>query len=141
MRARYLIRLASGMQCNPVVMGLAIFIFAGLAVTGAAGIRAHETGTFQAARGVMAGALTLAALGGLAAVMRWAWAQDAPREPAIPLDADETEVMMSWLSDADREAIAAEAELLAADGTTVLVSGNGALYGLQDDLAEDEEAL
>lgn len=131
-------RLASGMQCNPAVAGLAVVIV--LALAGEAEIRAHETGLAQAARGAAAGAAVLVVLGGLACLARWVSAQDAPQPeyvmPVVTL-IDEPDVrMMPAVSAGDRADMEAEADRLA-DGTLdFVVTARGSLFELDE---QDEE--
>lgn len=128
----------AALQCNPAVAGLAVLV--ALAVMSAAGIRAHEAGVLQALRGAAAGALTLAVLAGLRAMARWVSAQDAPRpetDHAIPLPPDATAVTPGR-ADADRAAMAADADALRDGQLDMVFTACGNLFELDDSKAGED---
>ena len=78
--------MASGLQCNPGVTLTALAVMFGLVYGGGRAVRQHHAGIVQAAHGAAAALLVLAALGLMAAVMRWAWQLPVPEpvpEPAV----------------------------------------------------------
>jgi len=131
-------RRAVTLQCNPAVAGLAVL--AALVLMSAAEIRQHETGILQALRGAAAGALTLAVVAGLHAMARWVTAQDAPREPVIPLVLDQTAVMIAEPAQADdaMAAMAADADALRDGRLDMVFTAGGNLFELDDSLADED---
>lgn len=125
------------MQCNPAAIGLGLAVIIGWVVLAGADyeLHLHWTGFMQIVAGTGAALACLAAAGLVTGAMRIveatpvpvtpARAQEPARQPAV--------VTAMTLRPEERADMEAEADLLAAGDTTLLVSGNGALYGLQDE--------
>lgn len=126
------------MQCSPAATGLGtafvIALVAGLVVDHELAV--HWTGFTQAAVGAGAALACLAAAALVAGVMRLVESTPVPVNPVLDVPASRKPAVVTALTlrPEERAEMEAEADLLAAGDTTLLVSGNGAVYGLQDDL-------
>lgn len=126
-------------QCNPAVIGAGLILVIGWIV--AAGVdhelTVHRAGFVQLAAGTGAVLACLAAAGLVIAAMRLVESTPVPVKPALeqapPLGRRPATITAMTLRPEERAEMEAEADLLAAGDTTLLVSGAGALYGLQDE--------
>lgn len=135
-------RRQGSVQCNPAAIGLFILAVCGiLAIQADHELRAHWTGFTQFVAGLGAVLACLAAALLIAGAMRIVESTPVLVTPVrdVPTGRKPAVVTAMALRPEERADMEAEADLLAADDTTLVVSGNGALYGLQDDL-EGEDA-
>jgi hypothetical protein len=123
-------------QCNPAAIGLFILAVCGvLAIQAGHELAVHWTGFIQVAAGAGAALACLAAGGLVTGAMRIVEATPVPVNPVldVPTSRKPATVLAMTLRPEERAEMEAEADLLAGSDTTLLVSGNGALYGLQDE--------
>lgn len=130
-------------QCSPAAVGFGVVLAVGalLVVSADRELAAHWTGFMQLVTGTGAALACLAAALLIAGAMRIVESTPVLVTPVrdVPTGRKPAVVTAMALRPEERADMEAEADLLAADDTTLVVSGNGALYGLQDDL-EGEDA-
>jgi hypothetical protein len=127
------------MQCHPVPVGAGLAIV--LCAFGAAGLNhevaVHKTGIMQVFAGIGAGLACLGAVALVAGAMKIVDSSPAPVQPAaeqpVPAGRKPAVVTAMTLRPEERAEMEAEADMLAGDDTTLVVSERGAVYGLQDE--------
>lgn len=126
------------MACNPGVIGFGILLVVCL-IAGYTDreLTVHRAGFMQLVAGTGAALACLAAALLITGAMRIVESTPVPVKPALeqapPLGRRPATITAMTLRPEERAEMEAEADLLAAGDTTLLVSGNGAVYGLQDE--------
>jgi len=130
-------------QCSPAGVGLGVVIIVCVVFSAQIGHEAviHKTGITQILDGIGAGLICLAAAALVVTAMRIVDRTPVPVTPAPDVLTGRKPAVVTSIAlrPEERAEMEAEAELLAKDDVSLVVSGNGAVYGLMDE-PEPEDA-